>query len=67
MNHVKIINTMFMNCDYMDMEGNIMGHVIAVAGKGGVGKTTLCGLIIQYPGYKARCEGIFQIRRYRAL
>ena len=21
-----------------------MGHVIAVAGKGGVGKTTLCGL-----------------------
>lgn len=25
-----------------------MGHVIAVAGKGGVGKTTLCGLIIQY-------------------
>ena len=25
-----------------------MGHVIAVAGKGGVGKTTLCGLMIQY-------------------
>ncbi len=25
-----------------------MGHVIAVAGKGGVGKTTLCGLLIQY-------------------
>lgn len=25
-----------------------MGHIIAVAGKGGVGKTTLCGLIIQY-------------------
>ncbi|QOV19003.1 AAA family ATPase [Blautia liquoris] len=25
-----------------------MAHVIAVAGKGGVGKTTLCGLIIQY-------------------
>jgi len=24
-----------------------MGHVIAVAGKGGVGKTTLCGLLIQ--------------------
>ena len=25
-----------------------MGHVIAVAGKGGVGKTTLCGLLIQH-------------------
>ena len=25
-----------------------MGHAIAVAGKGGVGKTTLCGLMIQY-------------------
>lgn len=25
-----------------------MSHVIAVAGKGGVGKTTLCGLLIQY-------------------
>lgn len=25
-----------------------MGHVIAMAGKGGVGKTTLCGLLIQY-------------------
>ena len=25
-----------------------MAHVIAVAGKGGVGKTTLTGLIIQY-------------------
>ena len=25
-----------------------MGHVLAVAGKGGVGKTTLCGLLIQY-------------------
>lgn len=25
-----------------------MTHVIAVAGKGGVGKTTLCGLLIQY-------------------
>ena len=25
-----------------------MGHVIAVAVKGGVGKTTLCGLLIQY-------------------
>ena len=27
-----------------------MAHVIAVAGKGGVGKTTLCGLIIQHLG-----------------
>ena len=25
-----------------------MGHIIAVAGKGGVGKTTLCGLLIQH-------------------
>ena len=25
-----------------------MGHVIAVSGKGGVGKTTLCGSLIQY-------------------
>ena len=25
-----------------------MGHVIAMAGKGGVGKTTLCSLLIQY-------------------
>ncbi len=25
-----------------------MGHIIAVAGKGGVGKTTLCGLLIEY-------------------
>ena len=25
-----------------------MGHIIAVAGKGGVGKTTVCGLLIQY-------------------
>ena len=25
-----------------------MGHIIAVAGKGGVGKTSLCGLMIQY-------------------
>lgn len=25
-----------------------MAHIIAIAGKGGVGKTTLCGLLIQY-------------------
>ena len=25
-----------------------MAHIIAVAGKGGVGKTTLCGMLIQY-------------------
>lgn len=25
-----------------------MAYTIAVAGKGGVGKTTLCGLLIQY-------------------
>ena len=29
-------------------DGEDMGHVIAVAGKGGVGKTTLTGLLIQY-------------------
>ena len=29
-----------------------MAHVIAIAGKGGVGKTTLTGLIIQYLGKK---------------
>ena len=29
-----------------------MAHVIAVAGKGGVGKTTLCGMLIQSaPGH----------------
>ena len=27
-----------------------MAHVIAIAGKGGVGKTTLCGMLIQYLG-----------------
>ena len=31
-----------------------MVHVIAVAGKGGVGKTTLTGLIIQYLGEKGK-------------
>lgn len=30
-----------------------MAHVIAIAGKGGVGKTTLTGLIIQYLAEKA--------------
>ncbi len=31
-----------------------MSHVIAVAGKGGVGKTTLCGLMIDYLAKKGR-------------
>lgn len=31
-----------------------MAHVIAVAGKGGVGKTTLTGLLIQYLGEKGK-------------
>ena len=32
-----------------------MGHVIAVSGKGGVGKTTLCGLLIQYLCESGKC------------
>ncbi len=31
-----------------------MAHVIAVAGKGGVGKTTLCGLMIDYLAKKGK-------------
>ena len=31
-----------------------MAHVIAIAGKGGVGKTTLCGLLIQYLGEQGK-------------
>lgn len=31
-----------------------MAHVIAIAGKGGVGKTTLCGMLIQYLGEKKK-------------
>lgn len=31
-----------------------MAHVIAVAGKGGVGKTTLCGMLIQYLGNRKK-------------
>ena len=29
-------------------ENQIMPHTIAVAGKGGVGKTTTCGMLIDY-------------------
>ena len=32
-----------------------MGHVIAISGKGGVGKTTLCGLLIQYLCESGKC------------
>lgn len=35
-----------------------MAHVIAVAGKGGVGKTTLTGLIIQYLGEKEKARSL---------
>ena len=40
-----------------------MPHVIAVAGKGGVGKTTICGLLIQYlcESVKSRCWRWMQI------
>lgn len=31
-----------------------MAHVIAIAGKGGVGKTTLCGLLIHYLGEQGK-------------
>ncbi len=31
-----------------------MAHVIAIAGKGGVGKTTLCGMMIQYLGTRKK-------------
>ena len=31
-----------------DKENRIMPHTIAVAGKGGVGKTTTCGMLIDY-------------------
>lgn len=31
-----------------------MAHVIAIAGKGGVGKTTLCGMMIQYLGNRKK-------------
>ena len=46
-----------------------MAHVIAIAGKGGVGKTTLTGLIIQYLGKKGkgdscgRCRCKFKFKR----
>ena len=44
----KEINSMFRKIYYDEKRRMCMGHVIAVAGKGGVGKTTLCGLLIQY-------------------
>ncbi len=47
-----------------------MAQVIAVAGKGGVGKTTLCGLLIQYLCEKGKktgscggCRCQFQLKR----
>ena len=40
------INTL--SIKIQSVAGGIMGHIIAVSGKGGVGKTTLCGLLIQY-------------------
>ena len=46
-----------------------MAHVIAIAGKGGVGKTTLTGLIIQYLAEKrqgtdscSRCRREFKLK-----
>lgn len=35
-----------------------MAHVIAIAGKGGVGKTTLCGMMIQYLGSRKKRTSI---------
>lgn len=32
----------------MTVRGDFMTHTIAVAGKGGVGKTTICGMIVEY-------------------
>ncbi len=42
-----------------------MGHIIALAGKGGVGKTTLCGLLIQYlsESGKGLLDEIIQIKK----
>ena len=39
-----------------------MAHVIAVAGKGGVGKTTLTGLIIQNLGDKGKVPSLQWMR-----
>ena len=35
-----------------------MAHVIAIAGKGGVGKTTLCGMLIQYLADRRKGPGL---------
>ena len=43
--HIRCEDGMVIFTDLMDRE---MAQVIAMAGKGGVGKTTLCGLLIQY-------------------
>ena len=35
-----------------------MAHVIAVAGKGGVGKTTLCGMLISISVNRAKDQSL---------
>ena len=43
-----MIKEMFNCYETAKVRRNFMGHIIAISGKGGVGKTTLCGLLIQY-------------------